>query len=168
MKPRYDSLLKCWKSVNFFTLNLKNYIVIKIPVLLFTFLVFAAISFSQNKDEMEVRNLLAEQTKQWNNGNIPAFMKTYWQSDSLMFIGKSGVTYGWQNTLQNYQKNYPDNAAMGQLKFELLEVKRLSPAYFFVVGKWFLTRSIGNIGGAFTLLFRKINNRWVIVADHSS
>ena len=141
---------------------------IKMPVLLFTFLVFAATSFSQNKDEMEVKNLLDEQTKQWNNGNIHAFMKTYWQSDSLMFIGKSGVTYGWQNTLQNYQKNYPDNAAMGQLKFELLEVKRLSPAYFFVVGKWFLTRSIGNIGGAFTLLFRKINNRWVIVADHSS
>ena len=138
------------------------------PVLLFTFLVFAATSFSQNKDEMEVRNLLAEQTKQWNNGNIPPFMKTYWQSDSLMFIGKSGVTYGWQNTLQNYQKNYPDKTAMGQLKFELLEVKRLSPAYFFVVGKWFLTRSIGNIGGTFTLLFRKINNRWVIVADHSS
>jgi Domain of unknown function (DUF4440) len=141
---------------------------IKMPVLLIAFVLFVTTLFAQNKDELAVRVLLAEQTKQWNSGNIPEFMKTYWQSDSLMFIGKSGVTYGWQNTLQNYQKNYPDTAAMGQLKFELLEVKRLSPAYCFVVGKWLLTRSIGNVGGAFTLLFRKIDNRWVIVADHSS
>ena len=125
-------------------------------------------SFAQDKDEQAVRNLLVTQTKEWNNGNIPAFMETYWHSDSLMFIGKSGVTYGWQKTLENYQKGYPDTIAMGKLKFELLEVKRLSGLYFFIVGKWHLTRSIGNIGGSFTLLFRKVNNRWVIVADHSS
>ena len=125
-------------------------------------------SFAQSKDEIEVRNLLAAQTKQWNDGNIPRFMDTYWKSDSLMFIGKSGITYGWQKTLDNYKKGYPDTASMGKLQFELLEVKRISAAYFFVVGKWHLTRSIGDIGGAFTLLFRKINGAWVIVADHSS
>lgn len=130
-------------------------------------LIVSALS-AQSKDELSVRNLLAEQTREWNNGNIPAFMETYWKSDSLMFIGKSGVTYGWQKTMDNYKRNYPDTAAMGKLKFELLEVKRLSVMYFFVVGKWHLTRSIGDIGGSFTLLFRKIKNRWVIVADHSS
>jgi len=36
------------------------------------------------------------------------------------------------------------------------------------VGKWHLTRSIGDVGGHFTLLFKKVKNRWVIVADHSS
>ena len=85
-----------------------------------------------------------------------------------MFVGKSGITYGWQKTLDNYKKNYPDAAAMGKLKFDLLEVKRLSSGYFFVVGKWHLTRSIGDIGGIFTLLFRKVANRWLIIADHSS
>ena len=95
-------------------------------------------------------------------------MGTYWQSDSLMFIGKSGVTYGWQNTLNNYKKGYPDTAAMGKLQFDILEVKRLSVMYFFVVGKWHLTRSIGDVGGHFTLLFKKVKNKWVIVADHSS
>jgi hypothetical protein len=57
---------------------------------------------------------------------------------------------------------------MGKLDFDLLEVKRLSALYFFVVGKWRLTRSIGDLKGHFTLLFKKINNKWVIVADHSS
>jgi len=136
---------------------------------LFVWLLLIVIALSaQSKDEMAVRNLLVEQTKEWNNGNIAAFMETYWKSDSLMFIGKSGVTYGWQKTMDNYKRNYPDTVTMGKLKFELLEVKRLSKMYFFVVGKWHLTRSIGDIGGAFTLLFRKIKNRWLIVADHSS
>ena len=59
--------------------------------------IFSATSlFSQDKDEKEVRALLDFQTQEWNKGNIPAFMETYWKNDSLMFIGKSGVTYGWQ------------------------------------------------------------------------
>ena len=123
---------------------------------------------AQSKDEAAVKNALTEQLAAWNAGDIDRFMGTYWQSDSLMFIGKSGVTYGWKKTLENYKKNYPDTAAMGKLKFDILETKRLSVLYFFVVGKWHLTRSIGDIGGHFTLLFKKVKNNWVIVADHSS
>ena len=123
---------------------------------------------AQSKDEQTIRTLLEEQRLAWNSGDKEKFMSTYWQSDSLMFIGKSGVTYGWQNTLDNYKRGYPDTAAMGKLKFDILEVKRLSVMYFFVVGKWHLTRSIGDVGGHFTLLFKKVKNKWVIVADHSS
>lgn len=119
-------------------------------------------------DEQIVRSLLEEQRQAWNTGDLEKFMAKYWQSDSLMFIGKSGVTYGWQNTLNNYKKGYPDTAAMGKLKFDILQVKRLSVMYFFMVGKWHLTRSIGDVGGHFTLLFKKVKNKWVIVADHSS
>lgn len=130
-----------------------------------------SISFSvnaQSKDELMIRSLLEQQRQDWNTGNIEKFMDTYWRSDSLMFIGQSGITYGWQNTLNNYKKGYPDTAAMGKLKFDILEVKRLSVMYFFVAGKWHLTRSIGNVEGHFTLLFKKVKNKWVIVADHSS
>lgn len=123
---------------------------------------------AQSKDELSIRTILAAQTSEWNKGNLESFMKGYWESDSLTFIGKSGITYGWKKTLDNYKKGYPDTAAMGKLNFELVTVKRLSKDYFFVVGKWHLTRSIGNIGGAYTLLFRKIKNQWVIVTDHSS
>lgn len=136
--------------------------------LLLLFVISIATISAQDKDEMAVRSLLAEQTKQWNNGDIPAFMETYWKSDSLMFIGKSGVSYGWQKTMDNYKKNYPDTAAMGKLQFELPVVKHLSDMYYFVVGNWHLTRSIGDIGGTFTLLFRKDRGKWVIIADHTS
>ena len=142
---------------------MKKILSIFILAFLFTFSVSA-----QTKEEQTIRTLLEEQRQAWNTGDKEKFMRTYWQSDSLMFIGKSGVTYGWQKTLDNYKKGYPDTAAMGNLKFDILEVKRLSVMYFFVVGKWHLTRSIGDVGGHFTLLFKKVKNKWVIVADHSS
>jgi len=129
---------------------------------------FATKSFAQIRDESLIRKTLTNQQAAWNNGDIQTYMQGYWQSDSLMFIGKSSITYGWQQTLDNYKKNYPDTSAMGKLDFEFVEIKRLSAIYYFVVGKWHLTRTIGNIGGSFTLLFRKIKNKWVIVKDHSS
>src|ERR1700741_5052601 len=100
--------------------------------------------FSQTKDETEVRNVLAKQNAAWNRGDKEAFMKGYWENDSLMFIGKSGVTYGWTNTLNNYKKGYPDTAAMGKLQFTIITVKPLSKKYYHVVGKWHLKRSIGD------------------------
>ncbi len=125
-------------------------------------------SFAQNKDELAITGALQEQKNAWNKGDLVSFMDTYWKNDSLMFIGKTGVTYGWQNTLDNYKKGYPDTAAMGKLDFDILHVKRLSVLYFSVVGKWHLTRSIGNLQGHFTLLFKKVKNKWVIIQDHSS
>ena len=123
---------------------------------------------AQVPDDILIKNTLAEQTLAWNAGDLDKFMDSYWRSDSLMFIGKSGPTYGWENTLKNYKKGYPDTAAMGKLNFELISVKRLSPLYYSVVGKWYLKRSIGDVGGVFTLLFKKIKYKWVIVQDHSS
>ena len=136
--------------------------------LLFLFIMPALFCTAQSKDESAIREILNEQTQAWNQGNIERFMKTYWENDSLMFIGKNGVTYGWLNTLNNYKRNYPDTIAMGKLTFTILSVKRLSSEYFHVVGKWHLQRSIGNLGGHYNLLFQKIKGRWVIIADHSS
>jgi ketosteroid isomerase-like protein len=126
------------------------------------------ITQAQQKDAQQIHQLLSAQTVAWNKGDLEAFMIPYWHSDSLLFIGKSGVKYGWAVTLANYKKGYPDTAAMGKLNFDILETRRLSDSNYFVVGKWHLQRSIGDIGGHFTLLWRKIKGQWVIVADHSS
>jgi len=137
-------------------------------VLLFFFMLPVLYSFAQSTDESAIRQTLGEQVQAWNEGNIGRFMKTYWENDSLMFIGKGGITYGWQNTLNNYKKNYPDTIAMDKLSYNILRISRLSPEYFYVVGKFHLQRSIGDLNGHYDLLFRKINGRWVIIADHSS
>lgn len=136
--------------------------------LLVFFLCITLIAGAQNGEEAQIRDLLTAQTKSWNRGDLEGFMQTYWKNDSLMFIGKNGVKWGWQETLENYKKGYPDTAAMGKLSFDILVVKKLSPEYYHVVGKWMLRRTIGDLSGHYNLLLRKIRGQWVIVADHSS
>jgi ketosteroid isomerase-like protein len=123
----------------------------------------------QVPDKTLILQLLINQKNAWNEGNLEQYMMGYWKSDSLSFIGKKGVTKGWQATLDNYKKSYPDKESMGQLDFEILKVEILSPTHAYVVGKWNLTRKEkGNIGGHFSLLLKKSGKRWVIVSDHSS
>jgi hypothetical protein len=126
------------------------------------------LTIAQSKDEKAILQLLNEQTVSWNKGNIDLFMTGYWNNDSLMFIAKNGITYGYQNTLNNYKRNYSDTIKMGTLTFNIIKVQRLSKQYAYVVGKWFLKRSIGDLSGHYTLLFRKMNGKWFIIADHTS
>jgi hypothetical protein len=140
----------------------------KTAVLVLLFLAAAATSIAQSKAEREVLAILDRQTAAWNRGDLEGFMKGYWENDSLMYIGRSGVTYGFTPTLSNYRKNYGDTARMGKLRFDILHVKRLSPKYIHLVGRWSLRRSAGDVGGHYTLLFRRIRGEWVVVSDHSS
>ena len=110
----------------------------------------------ESKDISTVKSMLFRQQADWNQGNINAFMNGYWQSDKLKFIGASGVTYGYQPTLENYHKRYPNKAAMGKLKFQVVSAEKLSIKVILLVGKWDLDREIGDIGGIFTLLFKKM------------
>lgn len=120
-------------------------------------------------DREDILEVLQEQTENWNKGKMEKFMEGYWQSDSLKFIGKNGITYGWQQTLENYKTRYPDKESRGTLRFQILTVDFISKDAAFVIGKFFLTRpKKGDANGHFTLLWRKIKGEWLIVADHSS
>jgi ketosteroid isomerase-like protein len=127
-------------------------------------------SFSQKDlkgDLKTVSNIMKAQQLAWNNGDIRGFMSFYWNNDSLKFIGSKGLSYGWQKTLDNYIKSYPDKTAMGILKFTILSTEKLSKTSIYVIGKWGLDKEKPS-GGHFTLLWKKIDNKWVIVADHTS
>lgn len=135
------------------------------------FILFAFLSiqiFAQNKNETAIKKMLAAQEAAWNNGDLEKFMIGYWNNDSLLFIGKNGPKYGYNVTLENYKKGYGDTTKMGKFTSTILSMKKISRKYYFVVGKWYLKRSIGDVSGHYTLLIKKINGEWVIVADHSS
>jgi len=139
----------------------------KILLLCFS-LVVSSLVFSQQNDVPTIRKILADQQDAWNRGDITAFMKGYWNSDSLMFIGGNGVTYGFNNTWERYKKTYDSREKMGTLAFDLLHFIALGPESYMVVGKWHLTRTVGDIGGYYTLVFRKIGGQWLIISDHTS
>jgi ketosteroid isomerase-like protein len=138
-------------------------------IIAFLFLSINVCQAQQNPEQKAIMALLMKQEADWNAGNVNAFMEGYWKSDSLAFIGAKGPTYGWQNTLNNYKVRYPDRATMGTLKFTILRLNPLDKNAYFVIGQWHLTRpEKGDIGGHFTLVFRKISGKWLIVSDHTS
>jgi ketosteroid isomerase-like protein len=119
-------------------------------------------------DSEKVISILQEQQTCWNNGDINCFMQHYWNNDSLSFVGKYGIQYGWNKTLENYLKSYPDKDAMGELVFDIVKVDQFSQNCIYILGKWNLKRKIDNPKGYFTIIFKKINDQWLIVSDHSS
>lgn len=136
---------------------------------LLIFLCFYLFGFSQDKTDIsEINDLMKKQELAWNKADIDGFMEYYWKSDSLKFIGNKGITYGWQKTLDNYKKNYPNSEAMGILTFKNSTIEQLSPTRIFVIGKWDLKRKVGDVGGHYSLLWKKINGKWIITVDHTS
>lgn len=146
----------------------------RLPFLFVALLVFAcdaeksADVNSQSSALTSIALAMNEQENAWNTGDLEGFMKHYWKSDSLRFIGSRGLNYGWQTTLDNYKRSYPDHEAMGQLTFTNKYMDVVAPDAAFIAGKWQLDRTADTLSGHYSLLWKRINGRWVIVADHSS
>jgi ketosteroid isomerase-like protein len=141
----------------------------KTLLLSISFLCFSHLAVhAQKTDEDRILLLLSQQVDAWNRGSLDEYMKGYWEHDSLAFIGKIGLTYGYEKTLANYKKSYPDKESMGTLTSTVHHLVRTGPDHFFVIGQWALERTKGELSGYFTLLLQRLNGEWVIVADHSS
>jgi hypothetical protein len=113
---------------------------------------------------------MSNQERAWNQGDLEGFMQPYWKSDSLLFIGSRGPSYGWETTLDNYRKGYPNAEAMGQLTFEVESLDLVSEDIALMVGAWTLgdRGEREDLSGWFSLVWRQIDEHWVIVRDHSS
>ncbi len=122
------------------------------------------------EDGLIIREILHHQEEAWSRGSIDDFMIGYLESDSLVFVSKSGLTYGYNELNRRYKKAYPDPEDMGQLHFHIDEFRPLSAKNVLVVGRWHLKRSEekGDLEGYFTLLWEKNKDGWKIIADHSS
>lgn len=129
----------------------------------------APIELNEKEVLDQIQSKMDEQILCWNSGDIPCFMQHYWKSDSLMFIGKSGITYGWQPTLDNYLESYPDLKNMGNLTFNNKLIHFIDKETVQVIGEWHLSRpELDDLGGHYSLLWKIKNGQWVIISDHSS
>ncbi len=137
-------------------------------IITFLFFIGTFQLIAQENDKKLILKLLEDQRQAWNRGELKEFMLGYIKSDSLLFVGKNGPQYGWDNTLSNYKKSYPDQKAMGFLSFNIHEVRLISSDHAFVLGAWHLKREKDEPNGFFTLLVKKINGEWKVIADHSS
>lgn len=121
-----------------------------------------------NKAEADIKSVMKMQEAAWSDGDVHQFMEGYWKSENLSFVGKSGINKGWETTLNNYIKGYPDKAAMGTLTFDILEMNRISNDAYHMIGRYTLVRDIDKPTGLFTLIWKYIDGQWLIVSDHTS
>lgn len=119
-------------------------------------------------DKDEIINTFMATKDAWNEGDLEEFMKGYYQSDNIAFVGASGPIYGYEATLERYIKRYPDLDAMGKLDFEVLKLYKIDTRTAIMIGKFYLTRTIGDLQGYYTLVWQKIDGNWKIISDHSS
>ncbi|MGE0078609.1 MAG: hypothetical protein AB7S48_12180 [Bacteroidales bacterium] len=123
-------------------------------------------NFEQGR--LGITTAMNSQAQCWSNGDIDGFMDGYWKSDSLRFLGHRGLTKGWQTTLDNYKKAYPDKGAMGRLIFDYISFEPMNEKQMFVVGKWTLERETDTLGGYYSLLWQKIDGEWKVIFDHTN
>lgn len=127
-------------------------------------------SQSENESyESAIRSLLQVQADAWNEGDLDAFMQTYWKTDQLTFSSGGKTTRGWQATLDNYRAAFAPPKQMGKLRFDNLEFVELAPNAALVLGQWHLKmKEDERRDGNFSLVFKKMKNGWKIIHDHSS
>ncbi|MFN5468820.1 MAG: YybH family protein [Pirellulaceae bacterium] len=115
-----------------------------------------------------IRRVIDQQQRAWNEGSIERFMDHYLNSDDLTFSSGGKTTRGWTATRDRYLARYPDRSAMGTVTFTEIEPFSLGDDAAFVLGRWKLDRSSEPIAGNFTLVFRKTEEGWKIIHDHTS
>lgn len=104
----------------------------------------------------------------WNEGDLEKFMTGYKESDDIAFVGATGPVYGYNATLERYIRSYPNLDAMGKLDFEVLKLYKIDTRTAVMIGKFYLTRTIGDQLGHYTLIWQNIEGKWKIISDHSS
>ncbi len=140
----------------------------KVVLLVFLCSALAFAQNSPNDDKKAIKEMLMAQQSAWNKYDIEAFMQGYWRSDSLAFYGSGGVIKGWQATLDRYKKSYPSKDHFGTLDFKFHEITPISEGSYYVMGEYFLKRSVGDTNGIFMLVVKKINGEWKVIADTSA
>ncbi len=121
----------------------------------------------QNIEEIQaIKQMLRAQQDYWNNGDIDGFMKSYWNSQELIFTSLNHKpTYGWNNTLERYKESYPTKESMGELKFKIINLEIISKNTAVLKGEWELIRKKDHPLGIFWIELRKFEEDWLITKD---
>ena len=125
------------------------------------FLTIGCFSQTEQEDKDAIIAVMKTQEIAWSNNDLEGFMHGYWKSDSLKFYGSNGLTKGWQQTLNNYKKGYPTKEHSGTLNFKINDISKIDTGSYWVMGEYFLKRSVGDANGVFLIIFKKAQNNCV-------
>jgi len=116
-----------------------------------------------------IQQVLDDQSKAWNRGDLSGFMTGYWNSPDLTYYSGGEPKSGYQALFAHYKKSYHDGGKkMGKLDFDNISGNMLGSDGAFVRGRWQVVDEGAAKSGLFTLVMRKMPDGWKIVHDHTS
>jgi uncharacterized protein (TIGR02246 family) len=131
-------------------------------------LLLVAGAASSATPEADIRAVLDRQAADWNRGSTGAFLEGY--APDAVFVSDT-VSRGLDALRERYRLRYPTPAAMGHLTFSDVEIHMIDRDNAYVIGRWKLERSKesgGDVGGLYSLIFKKTPRGWKIALDHTS
>lgn len=114
-----------------------------------------------------VRATLRAQAAAWNEGNLDAFMETYWKNDALKFVSGGEITKGWSATMKRYRDRYAGGDGLGRLAFGEVDVELVTDDVAIVTGRFNHVKNDAPTSGVFSLVMRRDRGAWRIVHDHT-
>jgi ketosteroid isomerase-like protein len=142
-----------------------------ILAVLVTILMLAAPVLAQTNstaaDDSAIRAVLAQQTVDWNRGDLDSFATGYKNSPDILFIG-SKISRGYSQMLERYRTVYSTREKMGTLTYSDIEIQPLDEHFATATGKFHLERTAaggGEASGSYLLVFEKTAQGWKIVRD---
>ena len=87
----------------------------------------------------------------------------------MTFVSAGKIKNGWEETLNRYKTNYDTREKMGKLNFDIIDLKVLDHDDAHILGKFYLRNPQDSVfaTGHFTLLWKKMNEQWLIAMDHT-
>lgn len=117
----------------------------------------------------DVKQALDEQVEAWNKGELEKAMSYYWESSDMLWISRNGTEQGWQEVLEMFQNDFTDRSKMGAYTYEPLHIEQIAPEAVYYVYRWKIDLQGKKLmGGISSQLWKKLNGRWVITAEHAS
>jgi ketosteroid isomerase-like protein len=117
--------------------------------------------------ETSIIDLMNQSAKDWNEGNLDAFMSLY---DSAATFMMTNGPVGIAGMKENYQKGFFNGKMPKQnLRYEEMVVRPLGKNYALLTGKFVLYgNGLNERSGRYSLVFVKRKDGWKILHDHSS
>lgn len=115
--------------------------------------------------EAIVAGVMAANAAAWNEGNLPAFLGGYANSDDVRLVADGAVASGFSGVRKHYEALVAGAGAMGRLRFSNLDVTMTASDVATVVGHYELASGPKTSAGAMTVVLKQIDGRWRIIQD---